>query len=126
MGPWTVLIVDDVDGHRIADLLLDWGIEVLHCGTIHEAREVLSAQPVSQVFCKASLPDGSYRDLVRIAKAVQPQSRVVVLIPRNSGQRTFQEVIESGAFDSIPAPPSRPDVQWEVLHAMRQGSEHAA
>ena len=126
MGPWTVLIVDDVDGHRIADLLLDWGIEVLHCGTIHEARQVLSAQPVSQVFCKASLPDGTYRDLVRVAKAVQPQSRVVVLIPRNSGQRTFQEVIESGAFDSIPAPPSRPDVQWEVLHAMRQGSEHAA
>jgi len=126
MAPWTVLIVDDVDGDSIADSLLDWGIEVMHCGTIHEARQVLLARPVSQVFCKASLPDGSYRELVRIARAIQPQSRVVVLIPRNSGQRTFQEVIESGAFDSIPAPPTRPDVQWEVLHAMRQGSEHAA
>ena len=126
MAPWTVLIVDDIDCDSIADSLLDWGIEVVHCATIHEARQVLSAQPVSQVFCKASLPDGSYRELVRIVKAAQPRSRVVVLIPRNSGQHTFQEVIESGAFDSIPAPPSRPDVQWEVLHAMRQGSEHAA
>jgi len=126
MAPWTVLIVDDIDSDSIADSLLDWGIEVVHCATIHEARQVLSAQPVSQVFCKASLPDGSYRELVRMVKAAQPRSRVVVLIPRNSGQHTFQEVIESGAFDSIPAPPSRPDVQWEVLHAMRQGSEHAA
>ena len=126
MGPWNVLLVTDDCGTDLVDTLLDWGIEVTCCRTLAQARFILSRHSVSQVFCSATLPDGSYRDLVRTAKIIQPETRVVVLVPQNSGEHVFKEAIQAGAFDSIPCPARRPEVQWEVVQAMRKSSEPKA
>jgi DNA-binding NtrC family response regulator len=126
MGPWHVLIVNNNGGRELVDTLLDWGIKVTSCQTIAQARMVLSRQSVSQVFCNATLPDGSYRDLVKTARLLQPETRVVVLVPQNSAENIFQEAIQAGAFDSIPSPVRRPEVQWEVVQAMRKSSQKDA
>lgn len=126
MGPWNVLLVTDDSGTDLVDTLLDWGIRVTCCPTIAQACLILSRQSVSQVFCSASLPDGSYQNLVRMAKIIQPETRVVVLVPQDSRDHVFREAIEAGAFDSIPCPASRPEVQWEVVQAMRKSSEPKA
>ena len=119
MSAWKVLIVADTEIGTITDTLLDWGIHVIHCRRVSEASKVLREQKVAQIFCNAKLPDGSYRNVVAIARAVQPEARVVVLMPKGSAEHNFQEAIEAGAFDTIPSPAGRPDVQWEVLQAMR-------
>jgi DNA-binding NtrC family response regulator len=126
MGRWNVLLVTDDSGTDLADSLLDWGIKVTCCRTITQALSILARQSVSQVFCSADLPDGSYRNLVKIAKLMQPETRVVVLVPEGSGERIFKEALEAGAFDTIPYPASRPEVQWEVVQAMRESSEPKA
>jgi DNA-binding NtrC family response regulator len=126
VSEWKVLIVAENENGTITDTLLDWGIQVIHCRNLREARKILREQSVSQVFCNANLPDGSYRDLVGMVKSVQPESRVVVLIPHHSADRSFQEAIQAGAFDSIPSPVGRRDVQWEVLQAMRKSSHGKA
>ena len=126
MGPWNVLIVGNADGSHLVETLQDWGIKVTRCRTIAKARTILSHQPVSQIFCNDTLPDGTGRDLVRTAKRIQPQTRVVVLVPRGSAQRVFQDATEAGAFDAIPSPVRRPEVQWELVQAMRQSSAEKA
>lgn len=119
VSAWKVLIVADTESDTITDTLLDWGIAVIHCRSVREARQSLEKQQVAQVFCQAKLSDGTYRDIVGIAKSTQPEPRVVVLIPKESQEHSFQEAIRAGAFDGIPSPVRRPEVQWEVLQAMR-------
>ena len=119
MSAWKVLIVDDTKNGTITDTLLDWGIHLIQGRSVHEVRKILREETVAQIFCNANLPDGGYRDVVAIARSVQPETRVVVLIPNGSAEHSFQEAIQAGAFDSIPSPAGRPDVQWEVVQAMR-------
>ena len=126
MSAWKVLVVANGDRGTIADALLDWGIQVIQCRTVRETRQILREHTISQVFCNANLPDGSYRDLIKLAKSARPPTRVVVLFPKNSGGHTFQDAIRAGAFDSIPSPAGRPEVQWEVLQAMRESSQQKA
>jgi DNA-binding NtrC family response regulator len=119
VSAWKVLIVADPENDTITDTLLDWGIGVIHCRSVREARESLEEQQVAQVFCQAKLSDGTYRDVVGIAKSTQAEARVIVLIPKESPEHSFQEAIRAGAVDGIPSPVRRPQVQWEVVQAMR-------
>jgi DNA-binding NtrC family response regulator len=123
VSAWRVLVVGDTENGTISDTLLDWGIHVIRCRRVSEASKILGEQAVAQIFCDAKLPDGNYRDVVAMARSVQPKTRVVVLMPNGSAEHSFQEAILAGAFDSIPSPAGRPDVQWEVLQAMRESSQ---
>lgn len=120
MGAWKVLIVADTESGTITDALLDWGISVVHCRSVREARQILAEQQVPQIFCQVKLSDGSFRDVVGIAQSTQPKARIVVLIPKESAEHNSQEAIRAGAFDSIRSPVRRPEVQWEVLQGMRE------
>jgi DNA-binding NtrC family response regulator len=122
MAPWNVLVVSNSRTADLVHALLDWGVKVYCCRTIAQARKVLAREPVSQVFCNARLPDGSYRDLVRIAKVSRPEARVVVLVPQHSRERIRQEATQAGASATLRTPARRPEVQWEVLEAMRKSS----
>jgi DNA-binding NtrC family response regulator len=126
MSAWSVLVVSDTENGTISDTLLDWGIHVTRCRRVSEANKILGQQTVAQVFCDAKLPDGNYRDVVARARSVQPETRVVVLLPNGSAEHSFQEAKLAGAFDSIPSPVGRPDVQWEVLQAIRESSQRRA
>ena len=126
MAPWNVLIVSNSDTSGLVHALLDWGVKVSCCRTIAQARKVLSREPVSQVFCNVRLPDGSYRDLVRIAKGTRPETRIVVLVPQHSRERIRQEASQAGASATLATPARRPDLQWEVLEAMRKSSQAKA
>ena len=123
MSTWRVLIVGGNENGTIRDALLDWGIHVMQCRSVREARKILREQKVPQVFCNAKLPDGSYRDVVDIARSVQPEPRVVVLMPKGSAEHSFQDAMKAGAFDTLPSPAGRPDVHWEVLQAMRENAQ---
>lgn len=126
MGQWKVLLVTNDRAAAIADALLDWGIEIVRCSTVSQARDILSHQSISQIFCDADLPDGSFKDMVEIARKASPEPRIIVLVPQNSRESIFREAIEAGAFDSIPSPASRPEVQWEIVQAMRKDSDTKA
>ncbi|HET7439736.1 MAG TPA: hypothetical protein VFJ47_00420 [Terriglobales bacterium] len=126
MEHWKVLLVTKDRGAVIADTLLDWGIKMVRCSTVSQARQILSRQAISQIFCDAHLPDGNFRDVVEIARMASQEPPIVVLIPQNSGESTFLEAIEAGAFDSISSPVSRPEVQWEIVQAMRKASHTQA
>ena len=108
MSAWRVLVVGDTENGTINDTLLDWGIHVIRCRRVSEGSKILGEQAVAQIFCDAKLPDGDYRDVVARARSVQPETRVVVIMPNGSAEHSFQEAKLAGAFDSIPSPAGRP------------------
>jgi putative two-component system response regulator len=77
----ALLIVDDEAAFRRAlrRTLERGGHRVLEAGSVHEAREVLAAQPVELVLCDVNMPDGSGLELVRSVVADEPDTAIVML-----------------------------------------------
>jgi DNA-binding NtrC family response regulator len=113
-----VLIVStDIETCRaLASVLSQWGLEPNCCSTVSEAVEFIAAQPLPLIFCEDHLPDGSFRDILRAAKAAITKIRVVVTT--RNGCRS--EAFRLGAFNVISCPCHSADVQDTVFLAMQR------
>ncbi len=126
MSDWQVLIASADRKHRqmLTSILEEWGVDPVFSSSIREARAILSRQPIPLVFCEDHLDDGSFRDLLAATRAMDGKVRVVVTF-RVDNNADYSDALRLGAFDVIPYPCRRSDVQWMVLHAMRDEEEHA-
>ena len=102
-----VLVVGSDVGNRTAlvNILEECGLEPVIASNVEETGNLLARRPAHVVFCEDSLPDGSFREILRLVKATQPEIQVVV----SSKLGDVEEYIEAmnlGAFDFI-APPYR-------------------
>jgi DNA-binding NtrC family response regulator len=102
--------------HMLTGVLKDWDLEPLSVTTVKEAQTALDGQDLALVLCEGQLPDGSFRDLLDTATSRKPPLRVVVLA---RGEKDYVDAIRLGAFDAIPAPFRRSDVQWMMIQALR-------
>jgi DNA-binding NtrC family response regulator len=87
----------------IVDVLEECGLEPVIASNLEETRNILARRPMHVVFCEDYLPDGSFREVLRMVKATKPEIQVVV----SSMLEDVDEYIEAmnlGAFDFI-APP---------------------
>lgn len=63
--PRVLLVEDDANVRRFVQMTLDpLQVEVLHCGTLAEARRALEAEAASVVITDLSLPDGPGQELL--------------------------------------------------------------
>jgi DNA-binding NtrC family response regulator len=97
-------------------------LNVISCSALSQAKEVLSRQEVSLVFCDESLNDGCYRELLLIFRARQRALRFVVTIRRGEWDE-YLEAMRLGAFDAIRWPVQPTDVELIILRAMREDRE---
>ena len=116
-----VLLVcpDDADRRMIEAVLRQWGIDTVSCETLREAQAALRRRAVRLVFCANALEDGSYRDLLALLDRRRRKPRAVVMTLGVEPEKEHLEALQSGAFDSISKPCSRSDVQWMVIHALK-------
>jgi DNA-binding NtrC family response regulator len=116
--PLRVLIVcsDGECRQRLTDILAIWPMAVTTAPTIGEARKILGEQVILLVLCEEILADGDFRDLLNVAATKQPPMRLIVLV---NDERRYTAVMQSGAFDAIPMPCRRSEVQWMVIHALQ-------
>ena len=121
----TILIVCSNPhwGGSLTETLGAWGTDVVCAGTIQEARQILSAQTISLVFGEQNLLGGSLRELFKELAPGFPTVRVIALIQDES---EYGEAIQSGAFDAIPPPFPRSEVQWMVIQALHDADSHRA
>jgi DNA-binding NtrC family response regulator len=101
----------------LLDILNSWRMEVVQARNVAEARQVISHTPVFLVFCDGKLPDGDFTALVATPARVVPPKVVVLLQERE--EDAYAETITKGAFDALPIPCQRQDVQWMLIQAMR-------
>jgi len=94
------------------------GLEPICASGVAECRAALQAGDVGLIFCDSDLKDGSYVDILRLARRGESKARVVV----TSGSPDWDEYLRAirfGAFD-VMSLPSRPiDLKWIVTQARR-------
>ena len=102
-----VLVVGSDVGNRTAlvNILEECGLEPVIASNVEETRTILARRPTHVVFCEDNLPDGSFREILRLVKATRPESQVVVS-SKLGGVDEYIEAMNLGAFDFI-APPYR-------------------
>src|SRR5882724_11701946 len=102
-----VLVVGSDVGNRTAlvDILEECGLEPVIASNVKETSNILARRPTHVVFCEDNLPDGSFREILRLVKATRPESQVVVS-SKLGGVDEYIEAMNLGAFDFI-VPPYR-------------------
>lgn len=75
-------------------ILKDLPVKVFAAATLAEAREVLSEQSISVVFCEAAVSDGRCLDLLTFARSKQQSIQFVVML----GLGEWSEYMNAGGF----------------------------
>jgi DNA-binding NtrC family response regulator len=115
---WKILIAcsDRAWAQTLCDILGAWGAQVICTDTIREAKTILGEQAMSVVFCEQNLADGSFHVLLGTLASRTPPVRLVAMV---HDAEEHCEALRSGAFDAIPIPCRRSEVQWMVVNALR-------
>jgi DNA-binding NtrC family response regulator len=115
-----VLVVcsDAAESQVIEDATRAWMFETVVCSSLRESQELLAGKEFALVFCRETLEDGTYSDLLSLVKGTHGVP-VVVMISDVEEDQLFREAMALGAFGVVPHPCSTKDVQWMVIRATR-------
>ncbi len=101
-----------------------WSMDPVCCSSVQEASNLLPEANPSLIFCEETLPDGTYRDLLRNLNK-PPKARFVVISPTADIDANYNEALSLGAFDMIASPCRRSDVQWIAIRAMHEDTRRS-
>jgi DNA-binding NtrC family response regulator len=125
--PTQILVASsELENRRaLAEILKKEGYDRICVSRASECKEVLETHNVGLVFCDRRLTDGSYRDVLAVARGSQGKVRVVVT-SRLADWDEYLEALHHGAFDLIASPGRPTDVLWAILQARREEHEPAS
>jgi len=78
-----------------------WMVQAL--GSLAEARKWLRQNAVPVVLCAPQLPDGDWKDMLRVTEQIDPSPNLVVA-SRHADDRLWAEVLNLGGYDVLPLP----------------------
>ena len=120
---WRVLVVSKRPeiADKINSTLGRWGMVVVSCSSLAQARAILQLDTPQLIFCQDRLSDGSYRDLLGPYKVVDSKPRIVI-VP--SSEALLDSEFESaalkwGAYTVLGMTPEPVDIEWVVIRAIR-------
>jgi len=116
-----VLVVGSAVGKRNAliDILEECGLEPVIASNLGEVRNILGRRPIHVVFCEDNLPDGGFREILRLVKANRPEVQVV-LSSMLGDVDEYIEAMNLGAFDFISPPYRSTEIASVVDSASRR------
>ena len=100
---------------RITALLEKMGAEVIHTGSIEEARQSLKALSFDCALFDLNLPDGESLDLLK--EHAVPENTLVVLMTGEGGVRSAVEALRLGASDYLAKPFDLEELPLVFSHA---------
>jgi len=126
-----ILVLSSSESMRnnLSEALRLSGISPVPCGTLTEAHVFLSQISFSAVFCDDVLCDGTYHDLVEIARDEFPRVPVVVVSPVGDWNE-YLKALGAGAFDYVGMPFRNGEIERVlqgalVEHLQRKRVPHA-
>ena len=115
----TLLAVNlDRDDRLSLERILDrrrWTIQ--GASSLRDATTLLRRQP-SLILCEQDLPDGSWRDLVRVT-ADSDGAPPIVVVSRDADERLWAEVLNVGGYDLLVKPFDTSEVRRVTSMALR-------
>jgi DNA-binding NtrC family response regulator len=106
---WIQTLVACGDANRrsaLLDILSQAGMEPESATSVNEVRAILGRRPMHIIFCEDDLPEGGYREVLRVARGTGFRTQVVVASPLGELDQ-YLTAMQLGAFDFV-APPYRP------------------
>lgn len=118
--PWQIVVASsDLESRRaLLQILTRQGLDPIGASNVAECKEVLQKEKVGLIFCDPHLTDGSYQDLLDVARSCTSNARTVVT-SRHANWDEYLEAMRLGAFDVIASPCRPTDVEWMVIQAKR-------
>jgi DNA-binding NtrC family response regulator len=113
---WLQVLVACSDPDRrsaLVDILAQLGLEPVIATDMGEVRTIFAERPLHLLFCEDGLPQGGFRELLRLAKATGSQFAVVVCSLLGELDQ-YLEAMQLGAFDFIAPPYRRGEVEFIV------------
>jgi two-component system response regulator PilR (NtrC family) len=119
-GEFEVLVAAASPENRSAltKVLLGMGLKTAISSSVREAQAILSAKPVSLVFCEDKFTDGDYLDVLRAVKRTAEKAPVVVS-SQSHDWNEYLEALRLGAFEFMDGPVRAIDVEMIVRYALR-------
>jgi two-component system response regulator PilR (NtrC family) len=100
------------------EILAQCGLEPVIAADTSEVRAVFAQRPVHLAFCEEGLPEGGFREVLRLAKTTG--SGVAIVVCSLLGELDqYLEAMQLGAFDFI-APPYRRDEVESIVKSVRR------
>ena len=110
---------DPASVEAMCDALAGTNAELDFCPNLSALRANLGRGKSLIVFCQARLPDGTFRDLLKLAASQDTQIPVVVCSDFYD-KTTYIEAMSLGAYDYIAFPYRRSEVEWSIGNVLRK------
>jgi DNA-binding NtrC family response regulator len=101
----NILLVDPEEKTRedLSSFLIRMGHSVTSVDSIWRAEQVLEREIYDLLICEEGLPDGKGLDLLRYAKAISPETEIIIISSDGTIEKAV-EAIKEGALDYLPRP----------------------
>jgi DNA-binding NtrC family response regulator len=109
------------DAETISRILEAAFVDCEHAANYREARSRLAGNAYGAILTEADLPDGSWKDIIRLALDLPAQPAVVVTRPA-ADDRFWGDVLNLGCYDLLTQPFDTREVQRILSLACEQSS----
>ena len=110
------------DARRLSQMLNALPIVLDHVESLDQARAKLLQTDYTVVLTEAALPDGSWLDLLHLARKHANQLEVIVTDPQ-ADARFWAEALNLGAYDLLSQPFYEPEVRRILYNACSRTQE---
>jgi DNA-binding response OmpR family regulator len=95
---------------RFREILQRRNQPILQAFRVEEAREFIGSGRVFLVITDRVLPDGTWRDVMRLADREDARRPLVIVTCRNADELLWGEVLNLGGYDVLSQPIEEPEV----------------
>jgi DNA-binding NtrC family response regulator len=110
-----------ISGHRedarsLSQMLQDLPLILDHVGSLQQARTKLQQEDYDAILTEAVVPDGSWLDVLHLARECPRELEVVVTDP-HADARLWAETLNLGVYDLLAQPFYQPEVSRILYNA---------
>lgn len=100
----------------LSRMLGSLSISFEYVANIEHAQNTIQSDPYKVILTEAALPDGTWLDVLNLARQITPDTEVIVT-DRTADARFWAEAINMGAYDLIAQPFATAEVQRILSNA---------
>ena len=109
------------DAMVLSHMLRSVSTRLEHVADLKDARMIMQGEPYQVILTEANLPDGTWRDVLELARKTEPASDVIVT-DASADARFWAEALNLGAYDLIAQPFATAEVQRILSNACSRPS----
>jgi len=110
---------------KLAGIVKDLPARLSHVATLAEANRRAAGEPYGVILTEAELPDGTWRDMLRLSLRLQDGPPVVVT-STHADTRLWLDAVDAGAMDVVAKPFDRSELSRILGNALPELTTGAA